>query len=143
MMKVVIVYWSRYGNGKRLVEYVSSRLEGMGNEVQVLRTEETDPRAMPDADRYVFSSPTEAFRVQANMRQLMKKLEGMEGKRYGIINTHGMDRNWLSWMEKTLGKKRMVKASAVDFKVGKNAESGNALPEGWEGMLDEFVNRLV
>ena len=141
-MKCVIVYWSRYGNGKKIVDALSGKLKKKGEEVQILKTSEADPTAMPEADLYVFSSPTEAFRVQRNMRTFMKKLIGMEGKKYGIINTHAMDRNWLDKMEKLLSKKKMIKVAGVDFKVGKKPETGNALMDNWESKLDEFVKKL-
>jgi len=141
-MKYVIVYWSRYGNGKKIVNYLSNKLKEKKEETQVFKTDEADPSSLPEADYYVFSAPAEAFNVQRNMRSFMKHLEGMEDKKYGIINTHGMDRNWLSKMEKLLSKKKMVKVADVDFKVGKDANSGNALSDGWENKVDDFVGKL-
>ncbi len=142
-MDGVIVYWSRYGNGKRVIGHLENRMKEMGINTQVMKTDSADPTKMPDADFYVFSSPTEAFRVQKNMRKFMKKLERMEGKNYGIINTHGMKRNWLKSMEKVLSKKKkMNKVASIDFKVGKKADTGNDLPKGWEMELDEFVEKL-
>ncbi len=140
-MKYVIVYWSRYGNGKKVVYALSEKLKKKG-EVQILKTSDADPTAIPEADLYVFSSPTEAFRIQRNMRTFMKKLTDMEEKKYGIINTHAMDRNWLNAMEKLLSKKKMIKVAGVDFKVGKKPETGNALTDGWETKLDEFAKKL-
>ncbi|RLI62923.1 MAG: hypothetical protein DRO67_06595 [Candidatus Asgardarchaeum californiense] len=140
-MKYVIVYWSRYGNGKKVVYALSEKLKKKG-EVQILKTSDADPIAIPEADLYVFSSPTEAFRIQRNMRTFMKKLTDMEEKKYGIINTHAMDRNWLNAMEKLLSKKKMIKVAGVDFKVGKKPETGNALTDGWETKLDEFAKKL-
>jgi hypothetical protein len=98
---------------------------------------------MPAADVYVFSAPAEAFNLQRNMRSFMKKLKGMDGKKYGIINTHGMDRNWLGKMEKLLNKKNMEKVASVDFKVGKEANTGNGLMDGWESKVDEFAGNLL
>ena len=140
-MKYVIVYWSRYGNGKKVVYALSEKLKKKG-EVQILKTSDADPTAIPEADLYVFSSPTEAFRIQRNMRTFMKKLTDMEEKKYGIINTHAMDRNWLNVMEKLLSKKKMIKVAGVDFKVGKKPETGNALTSDWETKLDEFAKKL-
>jgi hypothetical protein len=97
---------------------------------------------MPEADMYIFSAPTEAFNVQRNMRSFMKNLQGMEEKNYGIINTHGMDKNWLPKMEKLLSKKKMVMKAGVDFKVSKEANTGNGLMEGWEIKIDEFASRI-
>lgn len=141
-MNYVIVYWSRYGNGKRIVDNLAEKLKKKGGETQIFKTDEADPTNMPEADLYIFSSPAEAFNLQKNMRAFMKRLEGMEEKRYGIINTHGLDRNWLNKMEKLLSKKKMVKVAGVDFQVGKNANTGNGLMEGWETKLDEFAKRI-
>jgi len=141
-MKCTIIYWSRYGNGKKVVDKLASNLQKNGAEVQVHKTDEADPKAMPEADFYVFSAPTEAFRVQVNMKKFMKGLQGMEGKKYGIINTHGMKRNWLKSMEKLLSKKNMVKVAEVDFQMGKEVNDSNGLLEGWEAKLDSFAASL-
>ena len=142
-MDGVIIYWSRYGNGKKVVGHLEKRLRKKGINTQMMKTDEADPAKMPDADFYVFSSPTEAFRVQKNMRKFMKDLQGVENKKYGVINTHKMKRNWLKSMNKVLSKKKkMVKAADLDFRVGDDTESGNGLPKGWEMDLNEFVEKL-
>jgi flavodoxin len=144
-MRCAIIYWSRYGNGKRCVEHVARRLEERGAEVTVLRTSEADPGAMPQADVYVFSAPAEKLNLQADMRKLMKVLSGMEGKRYALINTHAMKKSRLPKMERLLtGGKGMSLVATVDLQVVKGAsERGNALPPGWEGRLDEFAGKLL
>ena len=141
-MKYTIVYWSRYGHNKKIVNYLAEKLKEKKAETQILTTDEADPAALPEADLYVFSAAAEAFNLQKNMRTFMKNLEGMSGKKYGIINTHGMDKNRLPKMEKLLLKHNMVKVADVDFKVGKDIKSGNALMEGWEAKIDEFSKKL-
>jgi flavodoxin len=141
-MKYVIIYWSRYGNGKKLVDYLAGKLKQKGAETQIFKTDEADPAAMPKADLYVFSAATEAFNIQKDMRAFMKNLEGIEEKKYGIINTHAMKKNRLNKMEKLLSKKKMVQVAAVDFQIGKDAQTGNGLMEGWEAKLDEFAGKL-
>jgi flavodoxin len=141
-MKFTIVYWSRYGHNKKIVNYLSDKLNEKKAETKILTTDEADPSALPEADLYVFSAAAEAFNLQKNMRTFMKNLEGMNGKKYGIINTHGMDKNRLSKMEKLLSKKNMIKVANVDFKVGKDIKSGNALMDGWESKIDEFAEKL-
>ncbi|MBU0496621.1 MAG: flavodoxin domain-containing protein [Candidatus Thermoplasmatota archaeon] len=141
-MKYVIVYWSRYGNNKKLVDALAEKLKQKG-ETQIFKTDEADPAAMPSADVYVFSTPTEAHNIQRNMRSFMKKLQSMDGKKYGIINTHGMKKNWLPKMEKLLSKKNMVKVTGVDFQVlNKDEKTGNPLIDNWEDRLDEFAQKL-
>ena len=141
-MKYTIVYWSRYGHNKKIVSYLSEKLKEKKAETHILTTDEADPSALPEADLYVFSAAAEAFNLQKNMRKFMKNLEGMNGKKYGIINTHGMDKNRLPKMEKLLSKKNMKKVADVDFKVGKDIKSGNALMDGWETKIDKFAEKL-
>lgn len=142
LMKYTIVYWSRYGHGKKLVGYLAEKLKEKGGETQIFTTDEADPKAMPEADVYVFSAPTEAFNIQRNMKTFMKNLEGMDEKKYGIINTHGMNRNWLHKMEKLLSKKKMVKIADVDFQIGKDAQSGNAFMEDYKPKIEAFAAQL-
>ena len=142
LMKYVIIYWSRFGNGKRIVDYLDKKLKEKKAETQVLKTDEGDPTSLPEADLYIFSAPAEAFNLQKNMRDFMKKLEGIEAKKYGIINTHAMKKNRLYKMEKLLSDKKMVKVASVDFRMGKNSNTGNGLMEGWEAKLDDFAEKL-
>jgi len=142
-MKYTIVYWSRYGHNKKIVTYLAEKLKEKKAETQSLTTDEADPTALPEADLYIFSAAAEAFNLQTNMRTFMKNLEGMNGKKYGIINTHGMKKNRLSKMENLLAKQNMVKVAEVDFLVGKDIKSGNALMDGWEAKVDEFARTLL
>jgi len=142
-MKYIIVYWSRYGNGKKIVNYLSSELNDKKVETKIFKTDETNPSKLPEADLYVFSAPTEAFNIQKNMRKFIKNLEGMNEKKYGIINTHAMKRNLLFKMEKLLSKKNMTKVASVDFQIGEGSQNGEGLMVGWESMVDEFVGPLL
>jgi flavodoxin len=142
-MKYVIVYRSRYGNGKKIVEYLAKKLKEKKEEIQIFTTDKADPTSIPPADLYIFSAPTEAFNIQRNMRKFLKKLKGLEGKKYGIINTHSMkNKNWLHKMEKILLKKRMVKVAAVDFQVGDGFRTGDGLLDGWTLKVDAFIKKL-
>ncbi len=142
-MKYVIVYFSRFGNGKKLVEYLAGKLKEKKGEVQLLKVDEAVPTSMPEADVYVFSAAAEAMSIQRDMKKFMKQLMGMEGKKYGIINTHGMNKDRLDKMEKILSKKKMVKMAGVDFHVeGDDVQTGNGLMKGWETRIDEFTGKL-
>ena len=141
-MKFGIVYWSRYGNNKKIVTLLSEKLQKKGAEIQVFKTDEVNPTALPKADVYVFSAATEAFNIQKNMKNLMKKLEEMEKKKYGIINTHAMKKDRLHRMEALLSKKKMEKIAEVEFQMGKEVNTGNGLMNGWETKLSEFTEQL-
>ncbi|MFO7677953.1 MAG: flavodoxin domain-containing protein [Thermoplasmatota archaeon] len=141
-MKYVMVYWSRTGINKKIVESLSEILKKKGAETQILKTDEADPCSMPDADVYVFSAPTEAFRIQKDMRFFLKKITGLQGKKYAVINTHGMKRNWVSSMKKVLENKQMDFLASVDFKVEKNNDKKLELPSDWEQTLSDFSAKL-
>jgi flavodoxin len=142
-MNYVIVYWSRYGNGKKVVDYLAKKKKQKGSDTKIFKTDEADPNSMPNASLYIFSAPTEAFNIQKNIRMFIKKLEGMEEKKYAMINTHGMKSHRLNKMEKLLSKKNMVKVAGVDFQVGKNANTGNGLMDGWESKIDDFTEKIL
>jgi len=141
-MKYVIVYWSRYGNGKRIVERLGERLGARG-EVSTLRTDESVPSSLPHADIYVFSAPAEKFTIPGTMRSFIRDMDGVEGKKCALINTHALKkRNWLKKMEKLVSKKNMDVVAMVDFRVDGDVENGSGLMEGWEAKLDEFAASL-
>jgi flavodoxin len=141
-MKYVIVYFSRYGNGKKLVEYLAGKLKEKNGAVQLFKVDEANPSAMPEADVYVFSAAAEAMSIQRDMKKFMKNLNGMDGKKYGIINTHGMKKDRLDKIEKILSKKKMVKVAGAAFHVEGDVQTGNGLMNGWEARLDEFAGKL-
>jgi len=143
-MKYVLVYWSRFGHNKKIVEKLSTKLQEKGAKTQILQTNEADPKKMPEADTYIFSASAEAFRVQKNMRNFMKKLEDMSGKKYGIINTHAMkSKNWLKSMEKLLTKKDMEKIAEIDFIIGKQGQQeGTGFVGDWENKINEFSKKI-
>ena len=141
-MNYVIVYWSRYGNGKKIVDYLAGKLEEKKGKIQIFKTDEADPTNLPEADVYVFSAPREAFSVQKEMKKFMNNLEGLDQKKYGIINTHGMKKSALPKMEKILSKKNMVMVAGVDFKVEGDVNTGDGLKNGWQEEIDAFAKKL-
>jgi len=140
-MKVVIVYSSRYGNGKKCVDCVDGALKARGHEVQVLNAPQSSPAQIPPADMYVFSGAAEAFGLAKGIKDYMNNMPELQGKKYALINTHGMSKpRGLPKMEKILsGKKKMVKVSEIHFQVGKEANTGNGLPAGYEAQLVQWV----
>jgi len=141
-MNIVMLYWSHFGNGKRIIECLDKTLTDKKVSTEVIQIDDANPQTLPKADVYVFSAPAEAFSIARPMKSFMKKLEGMDGAKYGIINTHGMKRNWLGTMEKILSKKQMMKVAALDFRIEGDAKTGNALPHGWEDEVKSFAELL-
>jgi flavodoxin len=144
-MKIVMVYSSRYGNGKKCVDVVDEQLRTKGHEVQVINAPKADPNQIPPADLYIFSGATEAFNIAVGIKKYLKKMPSMDGKKYALISTHAMKRAIaLNKMEKLLTKKKkMKKVSSIDFRVSNKAQQGNGLPEGYEDSLLEWVEGIV
>ena len=139
-MKYVIIYYSRFGNNKKIVEHLAQILMKKG-QVQVLTADKANP--LPSADVYVFSAAAERFSIQTDMKALMKNLSGMEGKKYAIINTHALKfKSWLGRMDKLLAKSGMSKVAEVDFRMGEGTDKGTGLAEGWEKRLEEFAGKI-
>ena len=141
-MNYVLVYWSRYGNGKKIVNTLAEKLKDKGNDIKILKTDDANPSELPDADFYVFSAPTEAFNIQKNMRSFLKKMQAMDGKKCAVINTHGMKRDWLGKFEKLVTKKNMDIVASIDFQMGKQVNDGNGLEGDWEEQLNVFAQKL-
>jgi hypothetical protein len=59
-----------------------------------------------------------------------------------VINTHGMKRNWISSMKKSLDNKQMVFQASVDFIVEKNDDKKLRLPVNWQQTLSDFSAKL-
>ena len=101
-MKYVIIYWSRFGNNKKIVDKLETLLKPKGG-VTVIKAGTPEAAKLPDADIYIFSAAAERFSVQTDMKNLMTNLRGMEGKKYALINTHALKfKSWLGRMNKLL-----------------------------------------
>ena len=101
----------------------------------------TKPLNMPEGDFYVFSAPSEGFRIQVNMRRLIKGLESMEGRKAAIINTHGFKRwNELKSMGKLLNITGIVKVAEADIAVTWGVIVN--MVDGWEQKLDALCGKL-
>ena len=143
-MQVVIVYSSRYGNGKKCVDVVAKQLKTIGNKVKVINAQETSPEKLPPADIYIFSAASEKFSLASEMKKFIKKIPAKEGQKFALISTHAMDRAiGLNKMDKMLSeKKKMVKVSSIDFKVQGEVDKGQGLPEGYDEKLRSWANGI-
>lgn len=141
-MRCAIVYWSRFGNGKNISKTLATKLRARGLDVVLMDAQETTPDALEVMKLYVFSAPVEKFTIPKDMKELMTNLKGVEGKAYGLVNTHRLRWNKLRKMEKILSKKKMVKIAGINYRLGEGTEEGRGLEDGWERSLDEFVQNF-
>lgn len=133
-MKINIVYESKFGNGKKMIEELADILREKKQEVQLFMFTGTRPDSLPEADLYVFHSPTRQFMLPLGVRSFIKRFRPPDKKvRYSLMTTY-MDPNTIALkkMDAFLQKKGMVKA-VDDFKI-------KAL--GLKGPLEEYDDRL-
>ena len=89
MTRISISYLSKYGNGKKAMEYLAGLLSEKGNEVELFSVTESKPDKLPDSDLYVFSTSIRMGKPPGKMRKYVKKFNG-NGK-YVLVVTHASE----------------------------------------------------
>jgi len=112
-MRICIAYESKYGNGKQCMEYLRDVLSRDGHNVGLFSVREKDPKSLPEADVYVFSSPTQIGSPARRMKKFLKKMEvPNKNAKYALVATHLYpDANTLEKMEKLVQPKGLGKVT--------------------------------
>ena len=141
-MKIFITYESKYGNGKKVVDQLQNALKGKGHEVQVGSVREVKPNSLPQADLYVFHSPTHMGSPVGKVKKFLKKMEiPRKDAKYALMATH-MDPKAMTVnkMDKLLSPKGMTKISD-GLQVMVKGMKG-PLEEGWEQKVEAFASEI-
>ena len=91
-MKVAYYHASKYGNGAMVAEEFKKIMAGSGVTVSVQHVRDADPRNLPPADLYVFSSPGRIGKPKGDARRFLRKVRLEPGTRYAILTTQGAPR---------------------------------------------------
>lgn len=142
-MKVCIAYESKYGNGKKCVEYLQDTMSKTGHDVETFSVRETQPELLPQADIYVFSAPTQIGSPARKMKKFLKKLDiKQEGAKYALMTTYlNPKATTLQKMENFLQPIGMTKITD-GLKIKVTGMKG-PLEEGYEKKLDAFANDIL
>ena len=139
-MKVCIVYDSKYGNGKKCVEYLQHIIAAKKYDVEIFSVHETKPSSLPKADYYIFSSPTHIGSPTRKMKKFLRNLSVIKAN-YALMTTCiDFKTKALQKMEKILQNKGMIKASD-GIKIKVNGMKGS-LEEGYKQKLEEFADKM-
>ncbi len=141
-MKVCIVYYSRFGNGKKSAEYVEETLKEKGHSVELFSVTGVRADSLPAADLYIFSSPTQIGNPPGKIRRFLKKMKlPVAEARYALISTCGDENNQvLAKLSEILDSKGLQKAAAgIKLKV---LGLKGPLEENYTQKLDSFVQEL-
>ncbi len=156
-MNVEYIHASKYGNGARVAERFQRLMADRGVLVKVHHIDDANPKALPPADLYVFSSPGRMGRPIGGMRRFLKKLDAPAGARYAILTTEGAPQpdkktGRLPTEEELAKTQRVIPimsellraAGLVEVAADKVLVTGmkGPLEEGWEAKVEAFAAGL-
>jgi menaquinone-dependent protoporphyrinogen IX oxidase len=157
-MRIEIFHASKYGNGEQVAKELQKVLATRGVQANVHHMDEVKPRELPQADLYVFGSPTRMGKPPGGVRRFIKKLGLPSGSKYAIFATHGAPQpdkktgkmptseEIAKWQRTTpvldelLMSEGLVKVA--DTIVYVNNLKG-PLEDGWQGKVSAFADRIL
>jgi hypothetical protein len=156
-MKIEYFHASKYGNGARVAEEFKNRMAANAVPVSVHHIREMNPRELPPAELYLFSSPGRMGRPIGSMRRFLRRAELPAGTPYAILTTEvapkpdrrtgrmPTDDEMAKWqrvipiMNEILQGKRLVEVA--EGKVFVTGLKG-PLEAGWQEKVQAFVDRI-
>jgi len=87
-MNALVVYYSRFGNTRRVAEAIADSMESRGA-VRVMSTDELTPSDLKGSNLVVMGSPTHRMRLPEAVQSLLKALpkETLRGKSFAAFDT--------------------------------------------------------
>ena len=142
-MKINIIYASWFGNGKKVVEELAEILSEKNQDVKLFSIMEKSADMIPEADLYIFSSPTRKFSLPANVKEFISSFIPPKSQAgYALMTTYMDPRTiGLKKMETILNSKGMLKAVS-DFKV-KSLGIKGPLESDYNEKLAAFAEEIV
>ena len=86
-MKIEYVHASKYGNGATVAEEFKNDMATRGVEVTVHHIQDVDPKTLPPADLYLFSSPGRFGKPIRGVQRFLRDVQLPTGTRYAILTT--------------------------------------------------------
>ncbi|HTG48758.1 MAG TPA: hypothetical protein VK646_13995 [Actinomycetota bacterium] len=157
-MRIEYLHASRFGNGAEVAEEFRRLMANRGVEVHVHHVHAIDPRALPPADVYVFSSPGRMGGPIRAVRRLLRELTLPAGTRYALLSTELTDwparqadgevepvevsryRNVRPYMHAVLREKGLVDVAEAVVHV---KDVRGPLEDGWERIVASFADRIL
>ena len=157
-MNIAYYHASKFGNGAMVAEEFKKVMAAKGVTVSVQHIRDANPKDLPEADLYVFSSPGRMGKPKGNVRRFLAKVALEPGTRYAILTTQGapkpdkktgkmptqeeMDR-WervIPIMNELLEAKELKKvAEGAVWVTGLKGP----LEEGWQNKVAAFADQIT
>jgi len=156
-MKIEYFHASKFGNGAKVAEEFKALMAAKGVMVNVHHVRDAEPKAMPPADLYLFSSPGRMGKPLGRARRFLKKVALPAGTKYALLTTEGAPRpdkktgrmpseeEMARWqrvrpvMNEILEVKGLVKVA--EGKVLVTGMKG-PLEEGWQKKVEDFAAQI-
>ena len=88
-MNIAYYHASKFGNGAMVAAEFKKIMAGRGITVSVQHIRDANPKDLPKADLYVFSSPGRFGRPKGKARRFLRQVSLDPGTRYAILTTQG------------------------------------------------------
>jgi len=156
-MKNEYYHASKYGNGARVAEEFKKQMDAKGISVNVHHIKEVNPKEVPPADLYLFSSPGRFGKPIGDMKKFLNKLNLPSGTNYAVMVTElapkpdeqirypseedlGKCQRVISGMDELLQEKGLIKVA--EGKIFVTGIKG-PLEENWRKEVEVFVSRIA
>jgi menaquinone-dependent protoporphyrinogen IX oxidase len=88
-MNIAYYHASKFGNGAMVADEFKKIMAARGITVSVQHIRDANPKDLPQADLYVFSSPGRMGKPKGSVRRFLSKVSLEPGTRYAILTTQG------------------------------------------------------
>jgi len=88
-MNIAYYHASKFGNGAMVAGEFKKIMAARGITVSVQHIRDANPKDLPKADLYVFSSPGRMGKPKGSVRRFLSKVSLEPGTRYAILTTQG------------------------------------------------------
>jgi len=142
-MNINVIYESHFGNGKKIVDDLTTILKNKKHDVELFSVKNTTPDNLRIADLYIFSSPTRKFALPPDISNFLDNFNPpTKNIKYALMTTYLDPRTIaLKKMTEKLDKKEIIKASD-DFKVRVAGLKG-PIKEDYTDKLTVFAEELL
>ena len=156
-MKIEYLHASKFGNGAQVAQEFQRQMASKGVTVNVHHVKDADPRKLPEADLYVFSSPGRMGRPIGGMRRFLKQLSVPAGARYALVTTEGApqpdkktgrlptEEEQARYQKVTpMMREGLQAAGLVEVATEKVLVTGmrGPLEDGWQDKVEAFAARI-
>jgi hypothetical protein len=157
-MNIAYYHASKFGNGALVAEEFKKIMAARSVTVAVHHVRDANPRNLPMANLYVFSSPGRIGKPKGNARRFLRKVSLEPGTRYAILTTQGAPRpdkktgklptqeeqdRWervIPIMNELLKAKGLTKVAEGAILV---TGIKGPLEEGWQNKVTAFAEQIM